>query len=115
MLSKKLHLLLSLVAVFDCGSNLTLENGMVRYISEKTTLGSVAIFICNNDYRRNGNANRTCELSGWSGSNPTCGKKYDVVTTCAWCAYCYAATYKFSHIINSLFFFMLQIMYQELE
>lgn len=63
----------SLHAVFDCGSTvLILTNG--RVIIDQTTLGSVARFMCNNGFVLRGDTvTRTCEVTGWSGSNPSCG------------------------------------------
>lgn len=39
-----------------------------------TVFGSVATFSCDADFNLvNGDAMRTCQLTGWSGTNPECG------------------------------------------
>lgn len=60
--------------VFDCGSTDIQRpvNGNVN-LTEKTTIGSRAFFSCEVGFELVGDATRTCQLTGWTGSNPTCG------------------------------------------
>ena len=60
--------------VFDCGSTDIQRpvNGNVN-LTEKTTIGSQAIFSCDAGFVMIGEETRTCQLTGWSGSNPICG------------------------------------------
>ena len=59
--------------IIDCGIEdiPDPENGQV--IAIETTFGSVANFTCNTSFVLVGDDMRTCESSGWSGTNPTCG------------------------------------------
>ena len=60
--------------VFSCGTT-GLETPVNGSLSlTQTTLGSVASFACNAGFVLIGNATRTCELTGWSGSDPSCRK-----------------------------------------
>ena len=61
------------LAVFNCGREdiPNPENGQVT--ADATTLGSVATFTCNTNFTLVGDEMRTCESSGWSGRNPSCG------------------------------------------
>ena len=60
--------------MFNCGPGdvVSPANGAVTF--DRTTFGSVATFSCNTGFALIGDATRTCELTGWSGSNPTCGE-----------------------------------------
>ena len=60
-------------AVFDCGSTdiVAPDNGNINY--KATILGSIAEFSCESGFTLVGNMTRTCELTGWSGNNPSCG------------------------------------------
>ena len=66
--------------MFDCGSAdiIRPDNGTV--VLNQTTLGSVATFACNAGFALIGDATRTCELTGWSGSNPSCGTYVSIQT-----------------------------------
>ncbi len=55
---------------FDCGALSPPANGTVTAAS--TTLGATAMYGCNPNYTLTGNATRTCQATGWSGSAPTC-------------------------------------------
>ena len=74
--------------VFDCGCTdiLRLNNGSI-ILSDSTTLNSVARFQCDSNFELFGDATRTCQLAGWSGSNPSCGtcfsndNLYDSIST----------------------------------
>ncbi|XP_048467918.1 C4b-binding protein beta chain-like isoform X2 [Rhincodon typus] len=44
------------------------------YEANATTLGSKAVFYCDNGYRIVGRNYRMCEASGWTGQVPTCEK-----------------------------------------
>ena len=61
--------------MYDCGtSGITgPENGDVN-LDAGTTLGAMATFSCDQGYLQVGDQSRTCELDGWSGSNPVCGE-----------------------------------------
>ena len=47
---------------------------------QTTLLNTIATFKCNDGFELVGEPTRTCELSGWSGSNPTCGMLYDPIS-----------------------------------
>ena len=70
----QLHLQCALFEVFECdrADIISPDNGAVSV--NGSTLGSVATFTCNDSYTLIGDATRTCQLTGWSGSNPSCGK-----------------------------------------
>ncbi|KAK3605233.1 hypothetical protein CHS0354_037634 [Potamilus streckersoni] len=58
------------------------ENGIITYSSPIHYLGTVASFICNPGYTRDGQANRTCQEDGtWSGTCVTC-QRYKTSTMC---------------------------------
>ena len=46
-------------------------NGSVSLTT--TTFGSRAVFSCDASFVLRGDSNRTCESTGWSGNNPSCG------------------------------------------
>ncbi|XP_003387839.1 PREDICTED: sushi, von Willebrand factor type A, EGF and pentraxin domain-containing protein 1-like isoform X2 [Amphimedon queenslandica] len=55
----------------DCGPLDNINNGHVSFIS--TSVGAVASYTCDNGFRLEGEAQRTCQQSGqWSGVEPTC-------------------------------------------
>ena len=61
-------------------SDLTLENGAVRYLpAGRPDIESMAIHICNPGYRLSspqvGNT-RTCSMNGWTDQNFTCEREY---------------------------------------
>lgn len=56
----------------DCGPLEVLEHGSIRMSENRTTYGAVAQYICHENYTLIGNENRSCTLSGWSGSHPQC-------------------------------------------
>ena len=60
--------------MFSCGMTDVecLEFGQLTV--ESTLFGSVVSYTCDSGYILVGDAMRTCTLSGWSGSNPICGK-----------------------------------------
>ena len=62
--------------VHDCGLiNLTApEFGQLIMTIESTLLDSVVSYTCDSGYTLVGVAMRTCTASGWSGTNPVCGK-----------------------------------------
>ena len=59
--------------MFDCVQDPieTLTNG--NFLLNRTTFGSEVSFICEINHALIGNATRTCGITGWSGSNPSCG------------------------------------------
>ncbi len=65
-----------ILAVFDCGLDgiSTPEEGARTY--KTTTFGSVVTFECFDNFALFGESERTCQLTGWSNSNPTCGKEW---------------------------------------
>ena len=93
-----------ILSVFDCGLDdiLTLEDGTLFY--NITTFGSVATFECFDNFAFLGESERTCQLTGWSNSNPTCGKEWMYM-----CIYIYSYTINnfvvcaFKMFWNSLF------------
>ena len=47
------------------------ENGGVSF--DRLTLGGIATFVCEDDFRLEGDESRVCELDGeWSGEEPIC-------------------------------------------
>ncbi|XP_060701428.1 C4b-binding protein beta chain-like isoform X2 [Hemiscyllium ocellatum] len=54
----------------DCGHPGEILNGY--YMAESTTLGSKAIFYCDQGYQIIGTDYRLCTTDGWSGQIPTC-------------------------------------------
>ena len=71
-----LSLLSSIIIVFDCGSPVdeTFDTETGNAFFSAQTFGSVATFTCNFGYTLQGSASRTCELEGWTGTPPSCGK-----------------------------------------
>lgn len=61
-----------MISSADC-PELVLENGVVLY-SNETTIGSVASYICNEEFVLGdpGNSTRTCGIEGWSGGDNSC-------------------------------------------
>ncbi len=55
---------------FDCGALSPPANGTVT--AATTTLGATATYACTMNHTLSGNATRTCQATGWSGSAPTC-------------------------------------------
>ena len=54
--------------------NTTLNTATVAYYNG-TTPGSMACFVCNDEYKLNTTEKRFCERSGlWSGNSVVCGK-----------------------------------------
>ncbi|XP_052808433.1 E-selectin-like isoform X2 [Mya arenaria] len=70
----------------DCGSLSNPANGQVS--APATTEGSTATYSCNSCYTLVGDSTRTCEASGWSGSEPTCQQdsKADALVISTWLA-----------------------------
>ena len=66
----------SIIIVFDCGSPVdeTFDTETGNAFFSAQTFGSVATFTCNFGYMLQGSASRTCELEGWTGTPPSCGK-----------------------------------------
>ena len=64
-----------ILSVFDCGLDgiFTPEDGALSY--NTTTFGSVATFECFDNFSLLGKSERSCQRTGWSNSNPTCGKE----------------------------------------
>ena len=61
--------------VLDCGDLMNPANGEVDL--NGTTPDSVATYSCDMGFRLNGTSTRTCQMSAqWSGSAPTCDRKY---------------------------------------
>ena len=72
--SLELHYII-IYTVFDCGSTdiIKPDNGTVTLTT--TTLGSVAAFTCDTSFVLTGrDVTRTCQTTGWTGSNPSCSK-----------------------------------------
>ena len=71
-----LSLLSSIIIVFDCGSPMdeTFDTETGNAFFSAQTFGSVATFTCDSGYMLQGSAFRTCELEGWTGTPPSCGK-----------------------------------------
>ena len=71
-----LHMFTYILSVFDCGIDdiSTPENWALFY--NTTTFGSVVTFECFDNFALLGESERTCQLTGWSNSNPTCGKEW---------------------------------------
>ncbi len=66
--------------VVDCGSLTNPDNGMVD--TSMTTEGSTATYTCNTGYNISPGDTRTCQANGtWSGSEPTCDRKFKYVIT----------------------------------
>ena len=61
----------SLPLVIACGALATPPNGRVTYI-DGTGFGQSAAYSCNSGYYLMGASIRTCQLVGWSESEPTC-------------------------------------------
>lgn len=59
--------------MYDCGPDEISrpENGDVN-LDAGTMFRAVVTFSCDQNYTLVGNKFRTCEIDGWSGSNPTC-------------------------------------------
>ena len=59
----------------DCEGLPSPANGQVA--TSTTTLGSTAVYRCNNGYTLSGSAMRNCLAdTTWSGTEPTCSRKY---------------------------------------
>ena len=67
------------IIVIDCGRSDIPRPGNGSVMANQTTLGSIATFTCDASFILVGDEMRTCESTGWSGNNPTCGK-YILVT-----------------------------------
>ena len=65
-----------ILSVFDCGLDdiSNPEDGSLFY--NTTTLGSVVMFECFGNFALLGESETTCQRTGWSNSNPTCGKEW---------------------------------------
>ena len=72
----------------DCGLLPNITNGMLSYNpqgQDQTLVGATATFTCNTGYTLNGSSMRTCQTGGaWSGSDPTCDGKYNVLQINEW-------------------------------
>ena len=77
--SNNYNLLYIYSSAFDCGSTDIVQPANGSVVLDQTTLGSVANFSCDAGFALIGDATRTCQLTGWSGSNPSCGM---------WCLLC---------------------------
>ena len=76
LISSKSHIHKAIIfnAVFDCGRSDIPDPENGRVMADQTILRSVATFSCNANFVLVGDATRTCESTGWSGNNPSCGK-----------------------------------------
>ena len=55
-------------------------NGLIRI--RGTSIGSVAMYACQNGFMLEGDAFRTCQRNGeWSGGEPTCIRESDMTRT----------------------------------
>ncbi|XP_058127402.1 sushi, von Willebrand factor type A, EGF and pentraxin domain-containing protein 1 [Anopheles ziemanni] len=56
----------------DCGTLPDIEHGGIILSEQRTSFGVQASYTCHENYTLIGNENRTCEASGWSGTQPKC-------------------------------------------
>lgn len=59
-----------LFTVVDCGPLPAPQNGDIDF--DLTTFGSTATYSCNPGFDLQGSTSRTCQVDGWSGSEPSC-------------------------------------------
>ena len=72
----------------DCGLLPNITNGMLSYNpqgQDQTLVDATVTYTCDTGYTLNGNSMRTCQTGGaWSGSDPTCDGKYNVLRINEW-------------------------------
>ena len=56
----------------DCGELPKFEFGHIQLPEKRTSYGTQATYTCHENYTLIGNENRTCEMNGWSGTQPQC-------------------------------------------
>uniref|UniRef100_A0A8W7Q5B0 Furrowed n=1 Tax=Anopheles coluzzii TaxID=1518534 RepID=A0A8W7Q5B0_ANOCL len=56
----------------DCGPLPEIEHGGIILSEQRTSFGVQASYTCHENYTLIGNENRTCQASGWSGTQPKC-------------------------------------------
>lgn len=67
------------ITATECSDLKDPPNGQVFLTG--TTVSSTATYICDNDFRLQGERNRVCQVtSEWSGEEPTCVRKANIVT-----------------------------------
>lgn len=64
----------------DCGTPAQIDHGIFKLLNDTTTHGSVAQYICDDDYWMEGIETVTCNKDGkWFPDTPSCERQYQLI------------------------------------
>lgn len=86
---------------FDCGPLTDPANGRVSVTS--SLIGGTATYDCDPDFTLDGNAQRSCTTTGWSGQDPVCRRKYLLPYSAKFRGAQFSGLCNFTHFVETIF------------